>query len=427
MLPLLRLTQRQLVRTSQLVPQNQLRCYHTTMLTQSTSSSASTDLENLRMLPEFVQAEEHFTKGDFTSATRSLERVQDICDSSMGETSPMSLAVHSLVLTYLTSSFSSYTSTSNLQNIAQQAIKRNTDNADDLTTRSFLRIVMGSPELVIESTNDLNHAHLHLPRHQQHLLFYRGVALATISSIEEARTTFEHIQNTFDASNSQDESVEVLKVQTLHNLGALDLMVAQKERDLESVKGDNALSKWKAALDMINGSTISSNTLKACEAELLCNVGSLQTERGDPNEGIACLSRAVSLLGELNTEKDQDGGSNGSSNNGSNDLQHPNIVRPLTLLGRAHHADGRAVSAEGYFRNALGLLDGSSSTAAPTLQLQHVETLRMYASLMVDWEQRRADYEVQINAANDMHKIMVEAQCTAMPMCLTLPWTRGYM
>ena len=135
--------------------------FHTTPVTNGVPSVE--DLENLRMLPEFVQAEEQFTNGDPTAATLSLERVQDICDSSMGTTSPMSRSVHSLVLSYLTRSFSASSSSSSLLNVAHQAIARPTtdeDNRDtnDATARLYLSIVMGQPELVVRSTSSLLHA-----------------------------------------------------------------------------------------------------------------------------------------------------------------------------------------------------------------------------------------------------------------------------
>ena len=98
------------------------------------------------------------------------------------------------------------------------------------------------------------------------------------------------------------------------------------------------------------------------------------------------------------------------------------MVRPLTLLGRAHHADGRAVSAEGYFRSALGLLEEQNSTSSgPSMQVQHIETLRMYGSLLMDWEQRKTDYDLHMNRSNEIHQFLKDNGIVAMLTGLSLP------
>jgi len=387
-------------RTSTLLPLlfQQHAAFHTTPVTNGVPSVE--DLENLRMLPEFVQAEEQFTNGDPTAATLSLERVQDICDSSMGTTSPMSRSVHSLVLSYLTRSFSASSSSSSLLNVAHQAIARPTtdeDNRDtnDATARLYLSIVMGQPELVVRNTSSLLHAPPSLD--VSHLLLYRGIALATTGSKDEAHVTFTQVHDMLDSLSSAEtsEAVQTARVRALHNVGCvLDQHGSTEE----------ALSTWKQALALAGQEKEGSNesaTLTKCQVELLCNIGTLHTEQGDPNEGILCLSRAVAMLGAT---------------------QNLEMVRPLTLLGRAHHADGRAVSAEGYFRSALGLLEEQNSTSAgPSMQVQHIETLRMYGSLLMDWEQRKTDYDLHMDRSNEIHQLLKDNGIVAMPTGLSLP------
>ena len=386
--------------------------FHTTPVTNGVPSVE--DLENLRMLPEFVQAEEQFTNGDPTAATLSLERVQDICDSSMGTTSPMSRSVHSLVLSYLTRSFSASSSSSSLLNVAHQAIARPTtdeDNRDtnDATARLYLSIVMGQPELVVRSTSSLLHAPPSLD--VSHLLLYRGIALATTGSKDEAHVTFTQVHDMLDSLSSAEtsEAVQTARVRALHNVGCvLDQHGSTEE----------ALSTWKQALALAGQEKEGSNesaTLTKCQVELLCNIGTLHTEQGDPNEGILCLSRAVTMLGATHQ----------SSSNKDNSIEATEsleMVRPLTLLGRAHHADGRAVSAEGYFRSALGLLEEQNSTSAgPSMQVQHIETLRMYGSLLMDWEQRKTDYDLHMDRSNEIHQLLKDNGIVAMPTGLSLP------
>jgi tetratricopeptide (TPR) repeat protein len=318
----------------------------------------------------------------------------------MGTTSPMSRSVHSLVLSYLTRSFSASSSSSSLLNVAHQAIARPTtdeDNRDtnDATARLYLSIVMGQPELVVRNTSSLLHAPPSLD--VSHLLLYRGIALATTGSKDEAHVTFTQVHDMLDSLSSAEtsEAVQTARVRALHNVGCvLDQHGSTEE----------ALSTWKQALALAGQEKEGSNesaTLTKCQVELLCNIGTLHTEQGDPNEGILCLSRAVAMLGAT---------------------QNLEMVRPLTLLGRAHHADGRAVSAEGYFRSALGLLEEQNSTSAgPSMQVQHIETLRMYGSLLMDWEQRKTDYDLHMDRSNEIHQLLKDNGIVAMPTGLSLP------
>jgi tetratricopeptide (TPR) repeat protein len=254
---------------------------------------------------------------------------------------------------------------------------------------------MGQPELVVRNTSSLLHAPPSLD--VSHLLLYRGIALATTGSKDEAHVTFTQVHDMLDSLSSAEtsEAVQTARVRALHNVGCvLDQHGSTEE----------ALSTWKQALALAGQEKEGSNesaTLTKCQVELLCNIGTLHTEQGDPNEGILCLSRAVAMLGAT---------------------QNLEMVRPLTLLGRAHHADGRAVSAEGYFRSALGLLEEQNSTlAGPSMQVQHIETLRMYGSLLMDWEQRKTDYDLHMDRSNEIHQLLKDNGIVAMPTGLSLP------
>lgn len=401
------------------------RCRNIQFNNHTFSTSISQEfLTNLRMIPEFVQAEQHLQNKDSTTATLSLERVQDICDSSMGTTSPMSLSVHTMMLNYLTSSFSTTTFDPKLKSLAYQTITRSTTEPNDILTCAYLALVLGKPDIVLnmtpsETTIDSYHANLHL---------HRGIAFAATNSTTEAIASLNQAHDTFSQLDTTNETSELGQIHALNNLGCVYFAQATPPPSTTTTEEatkqatEQAIATWKKALHLITTTSSSnpstfSNAYKICEAEILSNLGNVHTETGDPNEGIVCLSRAVALLTEIHQEyiiqhQIEDNGTG-----------HPNIVRPLTLLGRAHHADSRAVSAEGYFRSALSLLDTKLATGviAPTIQLQHLETLRMYASLMVDWESRSGDYKIQIQLANDMHQSIVNNGAVAVPMSMSLP------
>lgn len=393
--------------------------FHTTR-----TNNNNVHLEHLRMLPEFVQAEEHFYNGDPTSATISLERVQNICDSSMGIDSPMAQAVHSMMLQYLTFSFSN-TSTSNLlTTVAHQSLLRQKSNyvtPEDLAKKMYLCIVTGRPDLAI-SISSSSSASIDTPL----LMIYRGIALATNGKsssspeVEEAHKLFQNAQEIMVVTENEKSTSEILRVQIAHNIGCMYHMDNRKEE---------ALSMWTNALELAADTSTNAttnnddddeqktrlNSSKVCQIELLCNIGSHHTEEGDPSEGILCLSRAVELLGALSNENDE--------NVENGDTTPIQMARPLTLLGRAHHADGRAVSAEGYFRSAMGLL-GEKKELSPSMQLQYIETLRMYASLLIDWEQRKTDYDHQMNEVNQLNQKMIGENRVPMKIGMSLPLPR---
>jgi hypothetical protein len=351
------------------------------------------------------------------TAALSLQRVQDIFDSSMGPDSPVSMAVHSMMLQYLTASFSSSTASVRLAGLGLSAVSRKHGEStdEDKLRQAYLGIVLGYPDLIVDDSgkelcNELDRARM---------LVYRGVAFAATEANEKAAITFELAEKELGAmvESKNDEHNQLAltsQAAALHNLGCLHLNESRSENGSHSA--DDAMSTWKVALNVATNKS-GGDSLKRCEADILCSLGGLHTELGDPQEGIVCLSKAVGVLGDIQAL----------------DVE---LARALTLLGRAHHTDSRAVSAEGYFRSALGYLSESrygggsggetrgaqeNSELSPMMRAQEVETLRMYASLLVDWESRESDYKNQMAVVNEKHEMLTQAKLVPVPLGMSLP------
>ena len=72
--------------------------------------------------------------------------------------------------------------------------------------------------------------------------------------------------------------------------------------------------------------------------------------------------------------------------------------------------DGKAVSAEGLYRSALGAIaDAGPAAATPGVEWQHVRTLEWYAELLADWEQRERDADTQAAAAREIRSRLAAA------------------
>jgi len=410
------------------------------------------------MLPEFVQAEEQFRRGDAVTAALSLQRVQDVFDSSMGPDSPMSTAVHSMMLQYLTASLSFSTASIRLAGLGLSTVSRKHGEStdEDKLRQAYLSIVLGHSGLIVDDSEQ----ELCDELHRAQMLVYRGVALAATKDNEKAAATFERAEKELGAvaESGSDERDQMLaassRAAALHNIGCVHLLESRSEKESShhSSRANDAMSTWNAALTTTTSTALlagefkggefkggelkggelegakleggeegGGHALKRIEADILCSLGGLHTERGDPQEGIVCLSKAMEVLGDVE----------------AHDVE---LARTLTLLGRAHHADSRAVSAEGYFRSALGYMSESrygdgrgsgeaaregmmqeSSELSPMMRAQEVETLRMYASLLVDWESRESDYKKQMFVVNEKHEILMKAKLMPIPLGMSLP------
>ena len=51
-------------------------------------------------------------------------------------------------------------------------------------------------------------------------------------------------------------------------------------------------------------------------------------------------------------------------------------------------------------------------------------TLRMYASLLIDWEQRKTDYDHQMNEVNQLNQKMIGENRVPMKIGMSLPLPR---
>ena len=237
------------------------------------------------MLPEFVQAEEQFRRGDAVTAALSLQRVQDVFDSSMGPDSSMSAAVHSIMLQYLTASLSFSTASIRLAGLGLSTVirKHGESTDEDKLRQAYLGIVLGHSGLI---AND-SEKELCDELHRAQMLVYRGVALAATKDNEKAAATFERAEKELGAvaESGSDERDQMLaassRAAALHNIGCVHLLEGSSEQESShhSSRVNDAMSTWKAAL-----MTTTSTALLAGELTKELKGGELEGAKMDGGE-----------------------------------------------------------------------------------------------------------------------------------------------
>ena len=239
----------------------------------------------------------------------------------------------------------------------------------------------------------------------------RGTALTLLGSDQDAMSAFRKALAVL-GSNGEDVLDQghraLVTSHVYHNLGCCQAFVASDT--------DSAVTTWRTALDLLRQSKTGDDDAavnadqrrrqQISEAELLCNVGQIEINASDSDvreTGIASLAQALETLGE------------------TYDVGHVRTARVLALLARGYHLDGKAVSSEGLYRSALGALEEPSATEVPSLVRQRISTLRGYAALLEDWEQREGDSKVQIEIADALEEQSRDAGGVAFPLSMCLP------
>jgi hypothetical protein len=371
-----------------------------------------TTLEMLRMIPEFQEAEaEGGAEGG--AAAAGLFRVLEICDNSVGAAHPMTAEVVARLLRAVCAVFSPYGADARLRQSATGLLARRpaagttSTPLTDTNAMAYLALALNDPRraaAVLDAAAPLQSTSWSLPPSSSSsavvvLATYhnlRGTALTLLGSEQDATSAFQDAFAVLDdddarsgASNGQHT---LATAQVHHNLGCCQAFVAADTAAAVDTwrAGLGLLQQWRWQQDENSWADSDHRQRKQIsEAELLCNIG--QIEINDPDAsvreaGVAALAQALEILGD------------------AYDVGHARTARVLALLARGYHLDGKAVSSEGLYRSALAALEGPGAAEVPSLVRQRISTLRGYAALLHDWEQREGDSTRQAELADALEE-----------------------
>ena len=402
------------------------RCMVRGYASSSPSLADSETIKMLQMIPEFQEAEKNLNIGSpngnsLFSASQSLFHVLDICENSVGAEHPMTAHVISQLLNTLSRIFSQYDTEPRLINETTSLIERlgapgkpSASTLADVNAMAYLALSLGLLSTAVSSLEAVPATLLSSPQRNgfdiatatYHNL--RGTALTLSGSEVSAISSYQDGLDTLSRGGTRD-CLPIVGAQLHHNLGCCQAYVVKDT--------DAALDTWRKGLELLrsvddetNSSSASSGGGKFFEAELLCNIGQIEINTLEPSireSGITNLALALEAIGE------------------EFEAGHPRTARVLSLLARGHHLDGKAVSSEGLYRSALGALEGPVASQHPSLVRERISTLRGYAALLEDWEQREKDSRNQAALADELESQVSQAtegtRKEAFPLSMCLP------
>jgi tetratricopeptide (TPR) repeat protein len=386
--------------------------------------------ETLKVFPEFEESRNLAFKGEFAKAIPLMERVQDVVNSTMGESSMMSLAAA-------------------LQLSDQRS-----------------RMAMWDEALLPLKTGFESSGRMYALLSEAAVYARKGAILEALQAAEEATALCEaQDQANMDVSafapcygilgicrarsGDYDGAEEVLQMAarwsddphnilvSLNNLGSLQWSLGQSESATRSRDEHihEALAYWQEAAEMVVqglsdgnsaaamcGPVSSSNMLGPdMQPTVVTPSSSSRSENSNAieDEGITMsvedrlrndrdlASAYASTLCNIAKAQCLQGQEEVASENLAAALKaiegHDNdyvLGRVLAEMARAHTRSMQAVSAEGLFRSAISKLSGPNASGEPRYALEAASVKMDYGKLLVEWDKREREGQKEIEQAN---------------------------
>ena len=336
----------------------------------STAAVTRAAREQLAAFPEISQADEAAKEGRMNEMVSLLERVEDVCYSSMGSSNAISHAATWRVA---------------------DAYQRINDRKRQAEKLLHLRAQLTEVQDTVQCLHELSLCSLS-----------QGSGREAVEYAEEALV-------------ANDGTADVWKMQTAVGMGhvlfgdlqsaatafekavfaskSIDTQHAAVAKWLQGGYHWHIAKEWTLASESWNGAleSLSDADSYLVRARLLRDIGELEISREHTEEAKTHLNDALAAVTKYAAD-------------------HWLIGSSLCQLARTFHAEDNAVTAEGYFRSSLSNLDKAGANA-PISDLPYA--IWEYSRLLQMWEKREAEAKLLKERASGLiDALPMEASCS---------------